>query len=367
LVLLKGAFDETLHKCSSVYWPTSKPLTSNVQHIDLHKLVDKVAAERTDLHMLEMQSIEALPAILDNSHPNSQLLSLDTPLIEESPEPPLNHSLHLSHHTLSHKSRSAISQNNPDKPAAASLSAEEVNYVSMRAHLQRMVARLNAAGLRVVAVAAKRLNDKQTDTHKQQQQQQQCPPSTNAPTGLSSTVGSALVAVAASSTASEASSLPSVHVEPGTCSPSVPPASSPSPSPSPSSQSVESDLVLIGLLCFLDQPKTDAFDALSDLLRANVQVKVLTGDSYLVARQVCEQLHLHKFTKHPQLQNNTQTQQPPIDIEMGKMQHRQSYTLPTLTGADMALLTDDDDDPQLLDLFRKTVLFAQLTPEDKAR
>jgi Mg2+-importing ATPase len=55
----------------------------------------------------------------------------------------------------------------------------------------------------------------------------------------------------------------------------------------------ERDLVFAGLLAFLDPPRPDAGELIAALKRDGVQVKVLSGDSDLVARHVCAQVGLH--------------------------------------------------------------------------
>jgi Mg2+-importing ATPase len=50
--------------------------------------------------------------------------------------------------------------------------------------------------------------------------------------------------------------------------------------------------VLLGFLTFADPPKENVADALQALSRDGVQVKILTGDSELVTRHVCEQVGL---------------------------------------------------------------------------
>ncbi|MCC6042941.1 MAG: magnesium-translocating P-type ATPase [Candidatus Verstraetearchaeota archaeon] len=52
----------------------------------------------------------------------------------------------------------------------------------------------------------------------------------------------------------------------------------------------ERDMVFLGLLAFLDPPKESAREALQLLKRANVELKILTGDNELVTRRICEQL-----------------------------------------------------------------------------
>jgi len=51
--------------------------------------------------------------------------------------------------------------------------------------------------------------------------------------------------------------------------------------------------VFAGLLAFLDPPRPDAGELIAALQRDGVQVKVLSGDSDLVARQVCGLVGLH--------------------------------------------------------------------------
>jgi Mg2+-importing ATPase len=54
----------------------------------------------------------------------------------------------------------------------------------------------------------------------------------------------------------------------------------------------ERDLTLVGFLVFLDPPMRGVAEALQDLRRAGVTVKILTGDNELVARHVCAQVGL---------------------------------------------------------------------------
>ena len=55
----------------------------------------------------------------------------------------------------------------------------------------------------------------------------------------------------------------------------------------------ETELVLAGFTAFLDPPKDSAAAALAKLQAAGVAIKVVTGDSDLVTRHVCQQLGLH--------------------------------------------------------------------------
>ncbi len=54
----------------------------------------------------------------------------------------------------------------------------------------------------------------------------------------------------------------------------------------------ESALVLAGFAAFLDPPKESAAPALAKLQQAGVAIKVVTGDSDLVTRYVCQQLNI---------------------------------------------------------------------------
>jgi P-type Mg2+ transporter len=54
----------------------------------------------------------------------------------------------------------------------------------------------------------------------------------------------------------------------------------------------EHDLVLIGLMAFLDPPKATAAEAVAALHTHGVAVKILTGDSEIVTRQICHQVGL---------------------------------------------------------------------------
>ena len=54
----------------------------------------------------------------------------------------------------------------------------------------------------------------------------------------------------------------------------------------------ESQLVLAGFAAFLDPPKASAGAALAALTRLGVAIKIVTGDSDLVTRHVCEQLKI---------------------------------------------------------------------------
>ncbi|NTU61110.1 MAG: HAD-IC family P-type ATPase, partial [Caldiserica bacterium] len=58
------------------------------------------------------------------------------------------------------------------------------------------------------------------------------------------------------------------------------------------SVSDENSLVLLGFLAFLDPPKETASEAISDLIRMEVSVKILTGDNEIVSKKVCKEVGL---------------------------------------------------------------------------
>ncbi|HKS35114.1 MAG TPA: magnesium-translocating P-type ATPase [Enterobacteriaceae bacterium] len=93
----------------------------------------------------------------------------------------------------------------------------------------------------------------------------------------------------------------------------------------------ESELILEGYIAFLDPPKETTAPALKALKASGIQVKILTGDSELVAAKVCQEVGLD-----------------PGEVVIG-------YQL------------DDLDDDQLATLARRTTLFARLTPLHKER
>ena len=52
----------------------------------------------------------------------------------------------------------------------------------------------------------------------------------------------------------------------------------------------EKDMVLLGFVAFLDPPKETAKQSLQALSKANIELKILTGDNEVVTRKVCEYL-----------------------------------------------------------------------------
>mgnify|MGYP000983255951 CR=1 FL=1 len=96
-------------------------------------------------------------------------------------------------------------------------------------------------------------------------------------------------------------------------------------------KSAEADLVLAGFLAFADPPREDAGEVIASLQHEGVHVKVLTGDSEIIATEVCARVGLS--TKH------------------------------VLTGRDMDAMTD----PALAHRAERTQVFARVTPAQKSR
>ncbi len=93
----------------------------------------------------------------------------------------------------------------------------------------------------------------------------------------------------------------------------------------------ESDLILEGYIAFLDPPKETTAPALKALKASGITVKILTGDSELVAAKVCHE----------------------VGLDAGDV----------VVGSDIEHLSDDE----LAQLARHTTLFARLTPMHKER
>jgi Mg2+-importing ATPase len=93
----------------------------------------------------------------------------------------------------------------------------------------------------------------------------------------------------------------------------------------------ESDLILEGYIAFLDPPKETTAPALKALKASGITVKILTGDSELVAAKVCHE----------------------VGLDAGDV----------VVGSEIEHLSDDE----LARLAQRTTLFARLTPMHKER
>jgi Mg2+-importing ATPase len=93
----------------------------------------------------------------------------------------------------------------------------------------------------------------------------------------------------------------------------------------------ESDLILGGYIAFLDPPKETTAPALKALKASGISVKILTGDSELVAAKVCHE----------------------VGLDVGDV----------VVGSNLDAMSDD----KLAALAKRTTLFARLTPMHKER
>jgi Mg2+-importing ATPase len=93
----------------------------------------------------------------------------------------------------------------------------------------------------------------------------------------------------------------------------------------------ETDLTLVGYIAFLDPPKESSAQAIAMLRRQGVAVKILTGDNEVVTRKVCRQVGL------------------PVDR--------------VVLGSEIEGLPESE----LAELAEHTVVFAKLSPAQKAR
>ena len=93
----------------------------------------------------------------------------------------------------------------------------------------------------------------------------------------------------------------------------------------------ESDLTLLGYIAFLDPPKESAAQAIADLGKAGVSVKILTGDNEIVTRKICRD----------------------VDLEVDRI----------VLGSEIEQMGEE----ALAELATATVVFAKLSPPQKAR
>jgi Mg2+-importing ATPase len=93
----------------------------------------------------------------------------------------------------------------------------------------------------------------------------------------------------------------------------------------------ESDLTLLGYIAFLDPPKESAAQAIADLATAGVSVKILTGDNEIVTRKICKD----------------------VGLTVDRI----------VLGSEIEHMSDD----ALSDLATTTIVFAKLSPPQKAK
>lgn len=105
-------------------------------------------------------------------------------------------------------------------------------------------------------------------------------------------------------------------------------------------QELETNMVLEGILSFIDPPKDDAAESIAQLKDLGVEVKVLTGDALPVAVNVCQRLEL--ISRDDVAEND--------DVQ-------------AITGPELALLEGTDEFDAVV---RTCKVFAKLTPSQKA-
>ena len=93
----------------------------------------------------------------------------------------------------------------------------------------------------------------------------------------------------------------------------------------------ESDLTLLGYIAFLDPPKDSAAEAIADLAKAGVSVKILTGDNEIITRKICKD----------------------VGLKVDRV----------VLGSEIDHMSDD----ALSELAPTTVVFAKLSPPQKAK
>jgi Mg2+-importing ATPase len=93
----------------------------------------------------------------------------------------------------------------------------------------------------------------------------------------------------------------------------------------------EADMTLLGYIAFLDPPKESAREAIAQLARKGVQVKVLTGDNEVITRKICRE----------------------VGLDPGEI----------LLGAAIAAMSD----AELAERVDRTTVFAKLNPAQKER
>ena len=93
----------------------------------------------------------------------------------------------------------------------------------------------------------------------------------------------------------------------------------------------EADLTLLGYIAFIDPPKDSAAEAIADLAKAGVSVKILTGDNEIVTRKICKD----------------------VGLKVDRI----------VLGSEIEHMSDD----ALSDLATTTIVFAKLSPPQKAK
>ncbi|KAG1751439.1 Mg-transporting ATPase [Suillus paluster] len=117
----------------------------------------------------------------------------------------------------------------------------------------------------------------------------------------------------------------------------------------------ESELTFVGFLGLLDPLKPDAAQAIKDLAKLNVQVRILTGDAPTVAAKVARDLGLIPAPCQSFTGKNEK------DVEASSSSKGEEGLI--LTGTQLAALADDQD--AYKDAIDRCIIFAKLSPYQK--
>lgn len=115
----------------------------------------------------------------------------------------------------------------------------------------------------------------------------------------------------------------------------------------------EEDLIFIGFVSFLDPLKPDAADAIKELSKLNVQVRILTGDAPAVAGKVARDLGLLD-TRNVMLRSAKGDEEAVDAISEADL---------IVTGPQLAELSKDKD--AFAEAVQRAVIFAKLSPYQK--
>lgn len=115
----------------------------------------------------------------------------------------------------------------------------------------------------------------------------------------------------------------------------------------------EEDLVFVGFVSFLDPLKPDAADAIKELSKLNVQVRILTGDAPAVAGKVARDLGLLN-TRNVMLKSEKADEEAVGAISEADL---------IVTGPQLAELSKDKD--AFAEAVERAVIFAKLSPYQK--
>ncbi|CCL99190.1 uncharacterized protein FIBRA_01205 [Fibroporia radiculosa] len=127
----------------------------------------------------------------------------------------------------------------------------------------------------------------------------------------------------------------------------------------------ETELTFIGLLGLLDPPKPDAADAIRELAKLNVQVRILTGDAPAVAAKVARDLGILSPPERVASIVEDEKHKSMGDVEMSPHVEAAAFDEKSLivTGAQLAALANDK--AAFEEVVERCRIFAKLSPYQK--